>query len=359
MRHKVKPLHLLGYIAALLLILFIFSTVRNYFNANYESLSSKDQTVLSELDTYFQEYSDKEIWEGYDLKEHTLLMVDGRFGHAYLINPQNSLKNLFAAEIEMPENSTLTVYRIAAMTPSLFSTYFFASFSGTDPINVCGNEAFFLRYEDANFKHEADDSFHFMVHLNHEAFHNLVQSHWTEEDSSIGGRFFTESLTEGDYDNLDGIFSVMEKIQTELSNEKPDQEILLTYINEYLTACEKLKQSNPDFFNDYINEETFEGTATYIGLATAKAIGYHFLAGSVAASNGEHTDHYPLDQVIPMILSGAMSDSTLSSHWPYQTGALLCQVLDEMGNKTWQQQLNEQSHDQILTLHALIKETAQ
>ena len=103
--------------------------------------------------------------------------MDGRGGEAYLINPKKTVKSIFAKEINMPSDSAVKVYRIAAMSPVLYETYLLSKFNTLgEQVNICANEVFYLRYEkEANIDDGAYDSSHFITLLSHEAFHNQVQ----------------------------------------------------------------------------------------------------------------------------------------------------------------------------------------
>ncbi len=347
---------ILGSIFLLVAVILGGNIIRNQFSDSYEKLSDRDRLVLNELEQYFAAYKDTEIWYHYDLSKQPLLLVDGRGGHAYLVNPDQPVKNITAKKIEMAKDSSITVYRIAAMSPSLYHAYLLAQFSGWDETyRICGNEVFYFRYEEANYSELEDNSGHFITYLTHEAFHNLGQKTWADE--MTGSRFETDSLTEQDYDILEQQFEALYQMQMEMSEDAPDHEVLQQACQEYIQTSEQLKESNPQFFSDYIDEETFEGTANYIGIKSSEAAGYQFGVGSIAHyDENVSVSDYPLNEVIPYIRDGQMSASTLSSTWPYATGALLCEVLDELENETWQQQLSEQSEEAPVTLYDLIRE---
>lgn len=52
-----------------------------------------------------------------------------------------------------------------------------------------------------------------------------------------------------------------------------------------------------------------------------------------------------------------MDISSISSDWIYSSGGLWCEVLNKLGNTTWQAKLNNQTSENPVTLYDLIKET--
>lgn len=57
-----------------------------------------------------------------------------------------------------------------------------------------------------------------------------------------------------------------------------------------------------------------------------------------------------------LIEDGKLNSSTISSNWVYVFYGLWCEVLDKLGNTTWQTQLNNQTTEKTVTLYDLIKE---
>ncbi len=102
---------------------------------------------------------------------------------------------------------------------------------------------------------------------------------------------------------------------------------------------------------------TNEGTATYVGLNASRIVGYdykimHFNASSV----GGEVVEWPFDTVVPMIKNGECSKEAIATDLVYQTGSLLCELLDALEVPDWQERLNRQTEQSPVTLYSLLAE---
>ena len=335
-------------------VLTLFFVIKNQFSTNFKDLSKDNQIVLQEMEDYYKAYKKKKIWAGYDLNKYSFLAVNGRGGEAYLINPKESVDSIFAKEINMPSDSAVKVYRIAAMSPTLYKTYLLSKFNTLGELYT--NEVFYLRYEKvANIDDGAYDSYHFITFLSHEAFHNQVQTSWGNEH--LGGRFSTESLTDKDKELLATRYDILQTIQEEVWKETSNLELLKQNIKKYIVESEKLKKSNPAYFKDETMAETFEGTATYVSAKASKAANYKYNVTCFSDPKGQKIEHIPFNKLMPLIQNGQMDISSIPSNWIYSSGGLWCEVLDKLGNTNWQIQLNNQTTEKPVTLYDLIKET--
>lgn len=356
-RYLYRVGHFFLILFSVLFAVTLFFTIKNQFGTNYKDLSKSNQIVLQEIEDYYKEYKTKQVWAGYDLNKYSFLAVDGRGGEAYLINPKKSVKSIFAKEINMPSDSAVKVYRIAAMSPTLYKTYLLSKFNTLgEQVNVCANEVFYLRYEkNTNIEDGAYDSSHFITLLSHEAFHNQVQPYWKNE--LLGGRFSTESLTDKDKELLATRYDILQNIQEETWKETTNLNILKANVKKYIVESEKLKKSNPAYFKDETMAETFEGTANYVSAKAAKAAHYKYNVTCFSDSKGQKIGHIPFNELMPFIQNGQMDISSIPSNWIYSSGGLWCEVLNKLGNTTWQTQLNNQTSEDPVTLYDLIKET--
>lgn len=356
-----KRLKKVGQFVLVLFVIWIgltlFFVVKNQFSSNYKELSKNNQVVLREIIDYYNTYKNKQVWAGYDLNKYSFLVVNGRGGEAYLINPKKPVNSIFAKEIKMSSNAEIKVYRIAALAPSLYKTYGLSRFNTVgEDVNVCDNKVFYLRYnKDENINNGNYDSHHFITFLSHEAFHNQVQEFWGNE--RLGGRFSTELLTDKDKKILATRYDILQNIQEEVWEKKLNYSILKENIQKYITESERLKMSNPSYFKDETMAETFEGTANYVSAKAAKAAKYKYNVTSYSDSKGKTLVHIPFNQIMPFIKSGQMKISSISTQWIYFSGGLWCEVLDKLGNTTWQTQLNKQTTKNPVTLYDIIKET--
>lgn len=337
-------------------VVTLFFTIKNQFNTNYKDLSKSNQTMLQEIEDYYKAYKNKQVWAGYDLNKYSFLVVNGRGGEAYLINPQKTVNSLFAKEINMPSNFKLKVYRITAMAPLLYKTYGLGKFNAlNERMVICDNDVFYLRYQkDENINDGEYDSSHFITFLSHEAFHNQVQPSWGNK--GLDGRFSTETLTVKDKKILATRYDILQNIQEEVWREKTNLNILKENVKKYIVESEKLKNSNPSYFKDETMAETFEGTANYVSAKASKAANYNYNVTSFNSSNGQKLEHIPFNEIMPFIENGQMDISRISTDWIYSSGGLWCEVLDKLGNTTWQTQLNNQTTEKPVTLYDLIKE---
>lgn len=133
--------------------------------------------------------------------------------------------------------------------------------------------------------------------------------------------------------------------------------ILKANVKKYIVESEKLKKSNPAYFKDETMAETFEGTTTYVSAKAAKAANYKYNVTCFSDSKGQKIEHIPFNELMPFIQNGQMDISSIPSNWIYSSGGLWCEVLNKLGNTTWQTQLNNQTSENPVTLYDLIKET--
>ncbi|EKK5254041.1 hypothetical protein ACIMQ0_002973 [Enterococcus faecalis] len=334
----------------------LFFTVRNQFGTNYKDLSKNNQTVLTEIEDYFKAFKNERVWAEYDLNKHSFLAVNGRGGEAYLVNPKKPVNSVFAKEIEMPSDFGVRIYRIAAMSPLLYKTYGLGKFNTLgEHVSVCDNEVFYVRYKNnENIDDGGYDSSHFITFLSHEAFHNQVQPSWGNE--GLGGRFSTESLTDKDKEILATRYDILQTIQEEVWKKESNLNTLKENIKKYIVESEKLKNANPTYFKDETMAETFEGTANYVSAKASKSTNYKYNVTCFSDSKGQKLEHIPFNEIMPSIEKGQMDISSISTNWIYSSGGLWCEVLDKLGNNTWQNQLNNQSTENPVTLYDLIKE---
>lgn len=338
--------------------LTLFFIIKNQFDVNYKNLSKSNQMVLKEFEDYYRISRKKPVWAGYDLDKYSFLVVNDRGGEAYLINPRNQVNSIFAKEIKMPRGFGVKVYRIAAMTPSLYKTYGLGSFNTlNEHVDVCNNEVFYLRYKKDQIINDGEyDSRHFITLLSHEAFHNQVQQAWGNE--GLGGRFSTELLTDKEKKILAIRYGILQSIQDEVWKEPSDLSIIKAKAQEYITESEKLRKLNPSYFKNEMLAELFEGTANYVSAKASKATNYRYNVTCYSDPTGKKMEHIPFNEIMPLIESRQMPISSISTNWVYSSGGLWCEVLDKLGSTSWQVRLNNQTNQKPVTLYDLVKEIA-
>ncbi len=347
-RRSILPVFLI--LILVVLCVGAFFILRNRMNVGYENLSETDQKILTELNQCFDVDSETPFWDGYDLHEKTIVAVNGRFGDAYIINPQTEIHSVFAAKISMPDDDSLAVYRITAIAPQLLQFRSVSNFNVTGKdYSLFGNEVFFTRYTDASVADTDFNSSHYITFLAHEAFHYYMQKNWASS-----GRFDTENMTDTDLDLLAEEYSVLEKMQQTLVSDSSDQETLRTLCRDYIAVVEKRQAANSDYVTAELRAETEEGTATYIGIKASDAAGYPFDV-MCFEQEGQRVEHMSFETLIPSIKDGTMVKYAIASDFVYQSGALLCQVLDAIEADGWQEMLNRQTEEAPLTLYDVVK----
>lgn len=348
MKHQKK--HFMKYVYVLLVLLLLTAAITlaaNHFSSDYDSLNAADQTILSELDLYCKANKESGIWSGYTLEDKPILAINGTFGKAYLINPKTEPRSLFAKRLAMPEDSSLQVYRLSVLAPQVFSMRFsIGNFNTIGKIyRLFDNEVYFTKYTEKASLEPQYSSMHYMTLLSHEAFHYYMQENWA------GGNRFSEELSDTDIDLISSEYDVLAKIQTELAADTPSKDTLLQYAKEYAAIMEQRIAANPQYLNAELSMEAAEGTAQYVCIKASKIVGYDY--GVMYFNN---TKDVSFSDVIPILRSGAIEPSFLADKMPYETGSLLCQLLDALEVNSWQDSLNAQTKEQSVTLYSVIRE---
>lgn len=340
----------LKYFSSLIVLLLIATTiilVTNHFSPEYNSLNTTDQTILFELDAYCKANKESSIWSGYTLEDKPILAINGTFGKAYLINPETEPGSLFAQKIAMPKGGSLQVYRLSVLTPQVFSMRFSIGNFNTigKTYRLFGNEVYFTKYTEKESLEPQHSSTHYITLLSHEAFHYYMQDNWA------GGSRFSEELSDADIDLIASEYDALAEIQAELAKDTPSKDTLLQYAKEYAAIMERRIAANPQYLNAELSMETAEGTAQYVCIKASKIAGYDY--GMMCFDN---TKDVLFSEVIPVLKSGRIEKSFLADRMPYETGALLCELLDVLDANGWQDSLNSQTSEHPITLYSVIKE---
>lgn len=318
-------------IILVLFLLFVIAlavpTVINRSNSTYSSLSDTDKAVLTELDTYFKAEKSDPVWKDFSLYNKTILAIDKSSKKAFLVNPAKEVKSIFAAEVKMPEDFSIRVYRISAGAPQLLQFSISGNFNTIGKTyNVFGNEVYFTKYNKSSFDSK-QDSGHYITLLSHEAFHYYMQNNWPQ-----AGRFDTEAITDKDLDLMDEQYMVYAKIYDALKAKETDKAKLSALAKEYVEIANRRHLANPNYMEEESLSETAEGTAMYIGLHSSKKVGYDFkIMNYYDVNKSKEAVELPFDTVVPSIKDGTFPKSLISSEWVYHTGALLCEFMDALG----------------------------
>lgn len=104
-------------------------------------------------------------------------------------------------------------------------------------------------------------------------------------------------------------------------------------------------------FHYYMQDNWPEGTAIYAGIQVSRRVGYDF--GVMYFSNRKDV---PFSEIIPQYRAGNIDKSYLADRIPYDTGGLLCLLMDELEVPGWQETLNGQTLDAPVSLYSILKE---
>lgn len=339
-------------IVAVSVLCILAGIVFNRVSASYEKLDKQEKNVLTELDSYIQKCGGDKIWPGLNLEKKTFLLVDGKIGAAYLVNPQQKVGSLFAKKLDMPENFKTAVYRISPMYGETLRYRFGGAFSTIGATHrVLGNDVFFLRYEEENTGSDEYNSRHFVTHLAHESFHNYMQNDWPSY-----GRSDTSSMTSDDLDKMQKQYLVLADIQKELKKKKRDTGRLKMLAKKYVKSVDERIRANKEYMKEELSEETAEGTATYIGTKASEAADYKYQLMMFRGEDGKNVELSFAD-IVPVIQEGKMDRSSIASDWVYQSGDILCELMDAIKVPDWKGQLNQQTKKQPMTLYAILKQS--
>jgi len=347
-RMQKKKLVLLILLAAIL-ALAVLPIVLNRLGTDFHSLNSTDRQMLSELNEYSASDRKTEIWKGYDLEDRPIAAVNGLWGPGYLINPQKAPTGPLAVKLSLPESWGITVYRLSRTDPQLLKLKFDAgNFNTAGKVyTVYGNEVFFTKYSQKKSFDPVNSSEHYISFLSHEAFHYFMQKDWVS-----GGRFAGD-LSDEDLSLMADEYDVLAKIQTELAKEAPSKETLLACAKQYSAVMEQRIAANPEYLKQELDMETVEGTAQYVCIKASRIVGYDY--GVMYFDNVKNVS---FSDVIPVVQKGLKDPSFLADKMPYETGALLCFLLEQIDSGSWQEKLSAQTVSSPVTLYSLVKADA-
>lgn len=344
---KKKLMMSLGVILGIFLIAIFAIVIRNQIGYKYEDLNETDQFILKELNTYCSHTETQDIWENFKLGDKTVLAIGDSFGSTYLINPKKNISSVFAKKISMPSDYTIKVYRIASIDPQLLQFRIDGNFNSIgETYNFHENDVYYTKYNKEDAVDREFVSTHYITFLSHEAFHYYMQDAWAE-----GNTYSTDKLTDEDKELLYKEYEVLEKIQTALLEGVKTQEEFLEYAKEYVDVVETRKTKNPEYVKEELERETVEGTATYVGIKASEIVGYDY-----GVMYFDNVKDIPFSDLKRTVESGAYDKRYLADRIPYETGALLCLLMDELEIPDWQETLNGQTVENQVTLNSIISD---
>lgn len=316
---------------------------------DYESMGAADRQALRELADLAEGEAGSPLWEGFSVTAHPVLALKGAASGGYLVNPTADPSGVFAREVDMPEGSGIHAYSVAGLAPDMLRFALPGNFNGIgQTVGVLGSDVYYLRYGDDSFSKPCD-SRHFATMLAHEAFHYYMQGGWAGES-----RFDTDGLGAADLDLLEEQYGVLDEMADELAKGEPDAEAMGALADRYLDIADRRMAAKPAYMRDEQAAETIEGTATYVGVRASAMVGYDFRVMRVA--QGDEPVDLSFAALVPLMRDGTLGVDSIATDWTYQSGALLCQVLDCLQAPNWQARLNAQAVDAPVTLYDLLAE---
>lgn len=185
-----------------------------------------------------------------------------------------------------------------------------------------------------------------MPFLSHEAFHYYVQDGW--QDPSFKGL----SYSEAELDLLNEEYIILDKIHDILEADSFDRGALSAELLNYVEIMnERIEKTDTEKLQFELGQETIEGTAEYAGMKAADAIGYDL--GIMYFTN---TTDVQFSDIVPSIRDEVIDQSLIGSKMVYESGALLSYLLEVLEVENWQERLNNNNSEEIITLYDLISE---
>ncbi len=319
--------------------------VLNHAGSGYSDLSSKDQSLLKEYDRYYKGIVKKPEFEGYSLAEKpVLLMLNGRTGRGYLVNPVNDVKSIFCQKIDMPSDFTINVYRVSRTDPDLIGMRTLESFNTPDMdrvydesrYHVAGNNVYFVRYTENGSDSELNDD-HLTGFLAHEAFHYYMQREWPG-----GGRYSADLIGKEEIEGLSRKYDILTRMSEKMSGKNPDIQSLKKLAEEYVKNDKERISESPELMKEELAMETAEGSARYV-------------EGIALEIGGFTQTDMDYNKMMGLYRNGSISKDLFTSQVPYYAGAQLCRLMDLLGIKDWQKQLNAQTKSDPVTLYDILE----
>ncbi len=143
---------------------------------------------------------------------------------------------------------------------------------------------------------------------------------------------------------------MLNNIQTALLEGHSGRETFLPYAKDYVTIVQQRLENNPDYVKKELDRETIEGTATYVGIKASRNVGYDY--GVMYFDNIKDVPFSTLETIIE---TGSYSKNFLAERIPYETGVLLCLLMDQLEIPDWQEILNSQMPQEQTTLFTVIQ----
>lgn len=332
---------------AAIFLLFVGMIAVNRCRPDYAQLNASDRAVLSEYSRFCAKERRSPLWEGFRLSDKTLVLMPKKSLAVYLVNPTHEIKSVFAKRIALPGTfSTGKVYRVSALLPSIWKMKAGGNFNTVGKrYAFFGDKIYYVTYSKSASLKQPYTSEHFITFLSHESFHYYMQNKWKIEEGADTG-----ALSSSDRQLMRQEYEVLEKIHQYLLQGDSSPDKLRGYALQYLAIMDKRIAANAAYTTGELSKETAEGTATYVSIKASKFVGYDY-----GVMYFDNVKDVPFSDVFPQIDKGKVKAAFLYSRMPYETGALLCQMMDALNIPGWQEELNRQTLDSPQTLYSVLK----
>lgn len=334
-------------ITSIIVLSITFIIAKNKFYSNYDQLPTEDKEILWEYNKLYNEISKNNLWENFNLADKTIVMISDDTTNSYIINPKDFNVNLFTKKITMPNEFNLkSVYRISPVYPKLIKMRFSGNFNTIGKIyNMFNNDIYFIKYNKSDSLEKKYSNSHFAPFLSHEAFHYYMQNDWKIISPPITG------LSDDDKKLLKEEYNILNNIQEELLSKTNNKDTLLKYAKHYVDIVSKRIDKNNDYLMSELSKETAEGTAQYVGIKAAQIVNYDY-----GVMYFDNIKNVPFSDIFVQLEKWTIHTDYLYKRIPYESGALLCFLFDELGIPNWQQKLNAQTEENPVTLYDILNE---
>ena len=341
--------HIILTILTVIIAAITVTIVLNRVPSDFSQLKEAEQAVLKEYNRLCEQEKASPLWQGYNIADKPMVLLPKGELSVYLVNPIHEVNSIFAKKIILPDNFSInSVYRVSSLNPDVWMMKKSGNFNTLGKTySLLGEQVYFIQYDEEEALERKYTAKHFLTFLTHESFHYYMQDQW-----KLGEYPYIESLTSRDLELLRQEYDVLESISQTLQGEAADQSQLLEDTKQYLSIMNERIASNPEYVISELIKERDEGTATYVAIKESRLVGYDY--GIMYFDNVKNV---PFSDVFEQIDAGSVDISFLYERMPYETGALLCELMDALDISKWQNVLNEQTLEIPQTLYSVLKES--
>ncbi|CAM4242103.1 hypothetical protein LIBO111022_12240 [Listeria booriae] len=344
------------------LILLISMTIINKtYHTSYDKMDATNQAFFAQLNKLYSDTKKDALWQGDQLDRNPTIFVEkgdilnfsqdtinGIRKNAYAVGVKGLEGKWYAQKIKMPDSYNMPeVYRLAITTPGIWETWNPIGNFSSSSLDETGKTirsnmqlgdssyVFFFKYGTTNIENPIKASQSAIPFFTHEAFHYTQQYNWHATDGNID----VISKDESWYSLLGLQYSVLDSLM--VATEKQDKYAITRALANYIVVSDARREQYPTDYEGEKEQETIEGTATYVGIKASSITGgkpekLRLLEGARRES----------DRKFMVLFEGMAYDPSFVSEikWNrYDSGALLSVALDQVDDKLWQDIFNKKA----------------